>query len=354
MLEPAEMPERLEAFLRAVDPTAQTVRVLEYSPISGGYSRLMARAEVEWVRNGHVSLEPLILRGDPPPGQAFVETDRGEEWAVLQALTADGTVPMPAARWFDPDGTALGTPCIVMDLVDGPSLIAACQRLESYGDLPQRLVDLLAAAHSVDPDGLPPTMHRPAQPEQYLDQFIDRFRHEELQHPESEPFLRYTHGWLKAHRPPAVPLTLVHGDMQTSNILVAPDDTLTLIDWELAHIGDPREDLGWCKFMGQLSPPDLLGVDEAALCARYRERTGLNEEQLNPWVLNYFLVLSTITVYGKILEQKAVFADGTNQNLTTPYVNNAVTQLHQLFMAVISALDSALPEAGHRTNGDGR
>lgn len=36
MLEPAEMPERLEVFLRAVDPTAQTVRVLEYSPISGG------------------------------------------------------------------------------------------------------------------------------------------------------------------------------------------------------------------------------------------------------------------------------------------------------------------------------
>ncbi|MFA5123081.1 phosphotransferase family protein, partial [Zavarzinia sp.] len=52
--------------------------------------------------------------------------------------------------------------------------------------------------------------------------------------------------WLKAHLPaaPAVP-RLVHGDFRNGNLIVGPDGIRAVLDWELAHLGDPLEDLGW-------------------------------------------------------------------------------------------------------------
>ncbi|HZQ27598.1 MAG TPA: phosphotransferase family protein [Acidimicrobiales bacterium] len=53
--------------------------------------------------------------------------------------------------------------------------------------------------------------------------------------------------WLENHRPDVSPSesTLVHGDFRTGNFIVGPDGLRAVIDWELAHIGDPMEDLGW-------------------------------------------------------------------------------------------------------------
>ena len=42
-----------------------------------------------------------------------------------------------------------------------------------------------------------------------------------------------------------MPLALVHGDCQPSNVLVADGADPLVIDWEFAHIGDPREDIGY-------------------------------------------------------------------------------------------------------------
>jgi hypothetical protein len=62
------MPERLAAFLAAVD-AGRKATVTSYEPIIGGYSRLMARADVTWSDG---TVETLILRGDPPPGKAMM------------------------------------------------------------------------------------------------------------------------------------------------------------------------------------------------------------------------------------------------------------------------------------------
>jgi aminoglycoside phosphotransferase (APT) family kinase protein len=41
------------------------------------------------------------------------------------------------------------------------------------------------------------------------------------------------------------PLTLVHGDFRHGNLMIGPDGVRAVLDWELTHIGDPAEDLGW-------------------------------------------------------------------------------------------------------------
>jgi aminoglycoside phosphotransferase (APT) family kinase protein len=52
--------------------------------------------------------------------------------------------------------------------------------------------------------------------------------------------------WLKRHDPgPPDQMTLVHGDFRHGNLVIGPDGVRAVLDWELAHLGDPMEDLGW-------------------------------------------------------------------------------------------------------------
>ena len=52
--------------------------------------------------------------------------------------------------------------------------------------------------------------------------------------------------WLADHDPgPSKEVTLVHGDFRHGNLIIGPDGVRAVLDWELAHLGDPMEDLGW-------------------------------------------------------------------------------------------------------------
>ena len=73
MHEVETMPERLGAFLSNHDGARQAT-VTAYETITGGYSRLMARADVEWSDG---SGESFVLRGDPPPGTGWRSTPWG-------------------------------------------------------------------------------------------------------------------------------------------------------------------------------------------------------------------------------------------------------------------------------------
>jgi aminoglycoside phosphotransferase (APT) family kinase protein len=52
--------------------------------------------------------------------------------------------------------------------------------------------------------------------------------------------------WLRERDPgPSREVTLVHGDFRHGNLIIGPDGARAVLDWELAHLGDPMEDLGW-------------------------------------------------------------------------------------------------------------
>ena len=166
------------------------------------------------------------------------------------------------------------------------------------------------------------------------------------EHVESEPFLRYVAAWLDAHRPPPVPLPLIHGDFQSANMLVDDDGALVLLDWELAQIGDPREDLGYFKAVAQAAPPDL--TDDESFCARYRELTGFDETQVNPAVITYFLVLGVVGTARRLLEGGAAYARGENYLLASLFNLNSV-QFGQMMWLRASA-----PARGRAGSVDGR
>lgn len=51
--------------------------------------------------------------------------------------------------------------------------------------------------------------------------------------------------WLDRNRPDPLPLSLVHGDFRLGNVIIDHDGLAAALDWEITHIGDPGEDLGW-------------------------------------------------------------------------------------------------------------
>ncbi len=333
------MPARLASYLSEVDADGRTATVAAYRPIIGGYSRLMARADVEWSDG---SSESIILRGDPPPGKALMETDRDLEWSLLRALR--GAVRMPAPRHYDADGSHLGTKCIVLDCVDGPSLQAVLVSLPATDDgapdyrrHSQDLVDTMAALHAVDTSVVAGVLDQPDDWDEYLGRLIDRFRQADAGHVEAVPFLRFVAAWLDAHRPPPLPLRLVHSDFQTSNIVVDGDGAHHLVDWELTHIGDPREDLGYYNVYSSALGPNLFAADPEGFLARYRRQTGFSEEAVNLETMAYFSSLAAVTVYAQVLGGAAAMARGANSGLMTTYTINALTVGHSNFMSACSA-----------------
>jgi aminoglycoside phosphotransferase (APT) family kinase protein len=318
MLNPGEMGPRVAALLEANG--ARDVEVSGYEPMTGGYSRLMARFEASFVLNDTHERATFVLRGDPPRGQAIIETDRRAEFEVIRSIQAH--VNTPAARFLDEAGEHVGTPALVLEFSPGAS---TSPWIEANGmaELPLRLAELAASVHTVPVDHLPAALRRPADGTAAMTEQIDRWRQSAENHVEALPIFRYVAAWLDAHRPPPVPLGLVHHDFSTANMLVGDDGRLVAIDFELASIGDPREDLGYFKAYAQAVPPDVIDADADGFYTRYRELTGYSEEQINPAVATYFLVLGVIGVVDQLRASGATMArgEGGNANIAFNFDN---------------------------------
>jgi aminoglycoside phosphotransferase (APT) family kinase protein len=69
----------------------------------------------------------------------------------------------------------------------------------------------------------------------------------------------------------------VHGDFRNGNLLVDEDGLVAVLDWELAHLGDPLQDLGYlCANVWRFGSPLPVGGfgDYADLFAGYASVTG--------------------------------------------------------------------------------
>lgn len=289
--------------------------------LPGGYSRQMTRFTA--VVDG--AERTMVLRADAADGSAPIETDRTREWQLLSALTRQGGAPMPDALYADTSGEALGSKAIILDFVAGGPFLSRV-RAGGEGDLtaPARaLCDLAADIHLVDIGGLPPVIERPVEWNGYIDELIELWRRTERDLSESIPMLRYVAAWLERNRPPQVPMTLVHGEFQPGNVMIGPDGRLVAVDWEFAHIGDPREDLGWALWVESIQPPTLIGKDQEGFCEHYRHRTGMAEHELNPLTIAYFSIVSAIKVFAGLLRTQQTYIEGSNTDLRTAFLFNA-------------------------------
>ena len=343
MADTTETRSRLEEFFRRRSDDPNSVRVVDYQLITGGYSRQMSRV---WVED-RGSRRGYIVRQDPPPGQAIIDTDRATEWEVLSTLHETGRIPMPAPLWFDPTGEELGSPGIVIEMVDGEALISASRRTDpsEHGQFTTRLADIAGALASFPVSEAPACLEVPTSWDDYIDRRIQYWVDAENRHVDRDPFMRLIASYLRSNRPPPVPLGLVHGDFQIANVLLGTTSD-HLVDWELTHIGDPREDLGWCMMASVTQPPDIVGADADAFYRRYRELTGYSEEQANPETTDYFLLLASSTVFVSVIEQLAALDRGETTGIAVAYMSPAVAGMHDVFYRALKRHQAATGGGG--------
>jgi aminoglycoside phosphotransferase (APT) family kinase protein len=336
--DPKEMPARLAAFLAAAEPDWRDIEVTSYEVMTGGYSRLLAKAHVRH-SGGEAT---FVLRGDPPKDKQLIETDRRQEYDIVRTVGSHG-VRTPRALYFDETGSTLGTRALVLEFSRSPSFLPYAAAGGSLAGAPERLAEAMASFHSIPLDALPAQLARPGSYEDYITGRIDEWRQTAAEHVEDLPVLRYIAAWLDAHRPEPVPLTLIHGDCQMANMLISPDGHFELLDWELASIGDPREDMGYNKATSTAMPPNLLSDELAeSFCARYRALTGLSESQVNPVTVSYFLVLGVVGVVRKLCQGGAAYARGENRLLSSVFNMRSIMYGQGMWIDATKALEPLL------------
>jgi aminoglycoside phosphotransferase (APT) family kinase protein len=243
-----ELRAPLEAWLGEIAGAPVKVDALERAP--GGASKenfFFALAQPS-------GTSQMLLRLDP--GESIVETHRLREFQVLRAV--EGAAPVPRVHAVDPDGVRLGRPSLVMARVQGRTQPEAGSRPSGVGigfepTLRATLADDFLAAlvgiHAVDwrardlgAFDVPRAGTREAAGWSLA--WWERVYAEDAV--EAQPVIALGAEWLRANLPDAERIAIVHGDYRSGNFLYDDTGRITaILDWELAHLGDPHEDLGW-------------------------------------------------------------------------------------------------------------
>ena len=162
--------------------------------------------------------------------------------ADLLTRAAGAGVPVPTVMGVSEQDSGLGL-AFIMDRISGETIGRKILRDEEYAGarklLARQCGSALAGIHSIPTDSLPelPVSDGMSQVQKYE----KIYRAFDLPRPVFELAI----SWLKVNAPEPLPVVLVHGDFRLGNLMISPDGLASVLDWELAHIGDPREDIAW-------------------------------------------------------------------------------------------------------------
>jgi len=163
--------------------------------------------------------------------------------AALMQRAYDAGLPSPRVLHVLQPRDNLGTG-FVMARVEGETIPRKILRDERFAlarpKLARQLGEILAGIHGLALAQLPELRRMTAAKE--IAELERDYRSFDWPRPVFELALR----WLRDHDPgPSDEVTLVHGDFRHGNLIIGPDGVRAVLDWELAHLGDPMEDLGW-------------------------------------------------------------------------------------------------------------
>jgi aminoglycoside phosphotransferase (APT) family kinase protein len=163
--------------------------------------------------------------------------------AQLMQLAYEAGVPSPRVMHVLTPDEELGSG-FIMQRVEGETIARKILRDDEYAaarpQLARQIGGVLAGLHRLPLDKLPALRSRGATEE--ISEFERDYRSLNWPKPVFELALR----WLRDHDPgPSAETTLVHGDFRNGNLIIGADGVRAVLDWELAHLGDPMEDLGW-------------------------------------------------------------------------------------------------------------
>jgi hypothetical protein len=137
---------------------------------------------------------------------------------------------------------------------------------------------------------------------------------------------------------------VVHGDFRTGNLLVDRRGLAAVLDWELAHLGDPLEDLGWfCVRAWRFGSPKPAGGfgTRARLVAAYEAHGG---GPVDPAVLRWWEVMGTLSWGVICLIQAATHLSGASRSVELAAIGRRVAETELDLLRLLPGPD---PEPDH-------
>jgi aminoglycoside phosphotransferase (APT) family kinase protein len=316
----------------------RTVSVERVTKFPAGFSWITCEVSL----SGFPGVNEAILRVGPPYG-LFAPYSAMPEFESLSALAAS-EVPAPRVYLASDDPAILGAPFFLSEKVEGDTplpwgsqgqTIQGARRESLAADF----ISALAALHRFDWRATPlAKWGEGVTPEnaalKQVDDWEARFRRWALRpHPMAHRALQ----WLRGNAPVAERLSLVHGDYRLGNFLERDGRISAILDWELVHLGDPVEDLGWA-FLPQYrgGTPLVCGLaSETDFLSRYEAQSG---RPIGPASLRFYRVFSLLKLAFTHMAAARCFEDGLFHDLRMPAM---ATQISPVFRQIGRALDEA-------------
>lgn len=286
-----ELHEALLAAVRAGGVAARCVT--DVVQLTAGASRRTLAFDAETDDGDRVPLVVQIATDDDSLGIVPPKV----EAALFERADRGGVTVPPFVGSGDDDG--LGGPWMMTRRVDGETIARRILRDDHLAAAREGLVAQmgreLAAIHALDPAGL--ELVDLVDPVEALRDDYDAFE---------QPRAAFELGfrWLGDNRPDPVPPTLVHGDFRLGNLIVDQGGIAGVLDWEMAHRGDPAEDLAWPSVRAWRfgAPGEVAGVGtRRELLEAY---TAAGGREIAPQRLEWWEVYGTLR-WGVICMQQA-------------------------------------------------
>jgi aminoglycoside phosphotransferase (APT) family kinase protein len=270
--------------------------------------------------------EDLILRRRSAPFDP--ENARSISLATEAALiraTGERGAPVPPVRHICDEADSLGE-AYVMGRVGGETLgrkIVSDPRFDAVREtLARQCGEVLAQIHATPP---PPGLALKT-----VDGAGELDRYEEVYRAvgAGRPILELAFQYLRRHIPEPVEPVLLHGDFRNGNLMFDPRTGLAaVLDWELSHIGDPAEDMGWiCTNSWRFGRPDrpVGGFGEYAdLLAGYAAGGGRAVELSR---VRFWQMLGSLRWGVMCLTMYMSWANGTERSVERPMIGRRVSE----------------------------
>ena len=298
----------------------------KFQRIAGGYSKLSIAVELE-AKDDFGWGTQLIVRMDFADGATDFSV--ADEYPLLQRLHGSA-VPVAKPYAAETDRRILGEPFLVSALLPGISARSGDPTVAAWGDkvalrreLGLQLARALGALHAVTPPEAAGLEAR-AQLRRYLGEWRQRWQ--KLNAPPS-PALTLAFDWLEENLPREIArLAYIHGDFAPYNALQHQGHLTAVIDWEFVHLGDPAEDVGYCrKYMEALLPWDeFLATYVTAGGPAYRSDSAA-----------FYEVWCHVRNAVVLLQSRQVYVSGRNRDIKALY---AGAEFHDYFLMQALAL----------------
>jgi len=226
---------------------------------------------------------------------------------ILAVLTPkDGLGDGFIMEWLE--GETLGT-----RIVRDPSLAAIRPKLA------EQCGEILARIHAIDlhASGLASRLSH-LSPEQYVRQTWQRYQ--ELGTP--QPMIDFSARWLLEHLPRAFEPTLVHNDFRNGNIMVSANGgVVAVLDWEIAHIGDPMRDLGWiCTNSWRFGRSDLPVGGFGTYADLFRGYQRVSGKQIDPAQVKFWEIFGSFWWACSSLSMAQHYRTGPDSTVERPAI----------------------------------